>query len=101
MSINEAESNADLESEVFDRLKGMLVDVLGAEETKSPEIHRESRFKKDLEMSDNQVADFATRVSAQYGDRVNFNVWLAKKPLPKLLNLKVGEISEFIAQELQ
>jgi len=86
------------EEEVFKELYHILASLIGEEEAEILGIERESKFTADLMMDSIQIIAFAERVNALYGDRVNFTAWLSKKPLKTLMNLSVGDVSDFISK---
>jgi acyl carrier protein len=89
------------EEVVFEELHKILTGLIGEDEVKILGIERESEFTADLMMDSIQIIAFAERVNELYGDRVNFNRWLSRKPLKALMRLSVGDVSEYISKELK
>ena len=87
------------EIEVFEELRKILTELIGEDEAEILGIERESKFTADLMMDSIQIIAFAERINERYGDRVNFTAWLSKKPLKALMNLSVGDVSDFISKE--
>jgi acyl carrier protein len=85
---------------IFQELKKYLSEVLGEDVLDFIEVKRESSFIKDLEMDSIQLVAFGELVSDSYGGAVDFAGWLSKIPIHKLLGLKVGDVSAFIAETL-
>ena len=85
---------------IFQELKKFLTEVLGEDVMEFIEVKRESSFIKDLEMDSIQVVAFGELVSDNFGEDVDFAGWLSGIPIHKLLGLKVGDVSAFIAESL-
>jgi acyl carrier protein len=85
---------------VFPQLKTVIEEVIGADAAEFFEITRESAFVEDLEMDSIQVVQFAESVNDLYGDQVDFITWLSQKPFDELLELRVGDISSYIENNL-
>jgi acyl carrier protein len=83
---------------VFEDLRKILIELIGEDEADILGISRGSRFTADLMMDSIQIISFAERVNELYGGRVNFTRWLSKKPLKTLMNLSVGDVSDFISK---
>ena len=85
--------------DVFEALKEMLTEILGADFVEIVGIQRDSTFTRDLEMDSITIAAFAERVNHRYGDHANLVAWISKQPLRKLIALTVGDVADFIGKE--
>ena len=86
----------DLHSEILNTLAGFIKDVIGEEWADNIQVTPETSFNLDLEMESIEVVEFAEKVKLHYGDRVDFVGWLSGMELDQIINLKVGEVVEYI-----
>ena len=89
----------DKKNKIYQTLKQFIVDIIGADVADEIEIIPASTFTKDLEMDSIEIVSFAEKVKAKYGDSVDFVTWFSSMDLDDLVNLKLGDIINFIANE--
>jgi acyl carrier protein len=82
--------------EILNTLAGFIKEVIGNEWIEDTEITLDSSFSVDLEMESIEIVEFAEKVKLYYGDKVDFVKWLSKMELDRIINLKVGEVVEYI-----
>jgi len=89
----------DNENNIFLALKQFIIDIIGADVAEEIEITPASTFTKDLEMDSIEIVAFAEKVKTKYGDGVDFAAWFSNMDLDDLVNLKLDDIINFIANE--
>lgn len=82
---------------VFDQLKKFISDIIGADVVAQIGITRDSTFTKDLEMDSIEIVSFAEKVKGKYGREADFIAWLSGMEFQDLLNLTVGQVTDYIA----
>lgn len=85
------------EEAVFDQLKQYIADIIGKDVVNQIGVTRESTFTKDLEMDSIEIVSFAEKVKGKYGREAEFISWLSNMEFQDLLNLSVGQVTEYIA----
>ncbi|HUP19568.1 MAG TPA: acyl carrier protein, partial [Gemmatimonadota bacterium] len=63
-------------------------------------ITRETAFNGDLELESLEFVALAERLQETYGERVDFVGWLSGQSLDQIVEMKVGELVDFIDQSL-
>ncbi|OGL44305.1 MAG: acyl carrier protein [Candidatus Schekmanbacteria bacterium RBG_13_48_7] len=81
---------------ILDNLTKFIKEVIGEEWIEGIEITSETSFSNDLEMESIEIVEFAEKVKLHYDDDVDFVGWLSKMELDQIINLKVGEVVEYI-----
>jgi acyl carrier protein len=87
--------------EVFDQLKTFASGIIGDDVVDIVGFHRESEFVNDFEMDSIKIVAFAEMVNQRYGKHVDFMKWMARKSLWRMTRLTVGEVTDFISEELR
>ncbi|MDR0571101.1 MAG: acyl carrier protein [Clostridiales Family XIII bacterium] len=83
--------------QVFEELKSILGEIMGQDVVDIIGVTPDSEFVRDLEMDSIKIIAFSERVNARFGERVDFMAWLSKKPIRKLIRLRVGDVADVIA----
>jgi len=83
---------------VLEEVTRMLREVIGEQWAVDFPITAETSFSKDLELESIEFVALAEQITERYGKRVNLAAWLATMDLEQILELRVGQLVEFIAQ---
>lgn len=75
---------------------GMIRDVIGEEWAEERPIGMDTAFNRDLELESIEFVALAERMQERYGDTVDFPGWLAGMELEQIIELRVGDVVEFI-----
>lgn len=86
-------------TQIYQVLKQFIIDIIGEDVAEEIEITPKSAFTKDLEMDSIEIVAFAEKVKAKYGDGIDFTTWLSEMDLDDLINLKIEDIINYIADE--
>lgn len=84
---------------IFLELRQFIVDIIGADVADEIDINPTSTFTSDLEMDSIEIVAFAEKVKAKYGEGIDFTTWLSEMDLNDLVNLKIEDIINYIANE--
>lgn len=76
-------------------IAGMLAEVLGDEMIEEP-VTPETSFADDLELESIELVQLAELVQARWGDRVDFNGWIAGQSIDEIISLKVGDLVAYV-----
>lgn len=96
MSVGPSDGGVESREEVLARVREMLVDVIGEDYLLDVEIAETTSFENDLELESVEFVALAERLAAHYGESVDFVSWLAELELEEIIDLKVGDVVEFI-----
>lgn len=89
------------EKEVFEKVKLMLTDVIGAEFIEEYTVEPDSTLTGDLEMESIEIVELSEKIKKHFGEAVEFNKHLAKLSLDELVNLSIKDIVNYIEECLQ
>jgi acyl carrier protein len=89
---------ADVEAEVIAEVARMVREVIGESWVEDAPIDMTTSFAHDLELESIEFVALAERLKARYGAGVDFAGWLAGMELRQIIELKVGELVEFIVR---
>lgn len=64
------------------------------------EIGPQTRFNEDLEIESIEFVKIADAIMAKFGGGVDIVGWLSGKTIHELINLRVGDVSQYIAARL-
>lgn len=88
----------------FDDVSTVLIDTLaglvGAAYVEEMEVGPDTRFEADLELESMEIAELAEQLMARYGDQVDFVAWFADMEMDQLVDLSIGDVTEFIVGSL-
>ena len=85
-------------SAVLDRLAGILREVIGEAWAEDVTIGPETSFNRDLELESIEFVTLSERLQNEYGKQVDFAGWLADMELDQIINLRVGQVVDYISQ---
>ena len=74
----------------------LIQEVIGEDWDLEEEITLETTFSEDLELESIEFVALAEKMQESFGDDVDFVSWLSEKELDEVINLKVGDVVEFI-----
>ena len=74
----------------------LIQEVIGEDWDLEEEITLETTFSDDLELESIEFVALAEKMQTTFGDDVNFVAWLSEKELDEVIDLKVGDVVEFI-----
>jgi len=74
----------------------LIAEVIGDQYVLDQPITLATSFSRDLELESIEFVSLAEKLRDHYGDEVNFAAWLSNKGLEEIVQLKVGDLVEFI-----
>lgn len=84
------------EANTLREISGLIQEVVGEHWTFDEPITMETSFNDDLELESIEFVALAERLSAKYGEGVDFAGWLSDKTFEEIVELKVGDVVEFV-----
>ena len=87
-------------SDTLQSIGDIIRDVVGEEWIREVPITRDTAFNKDLELESLEFVALAERLQQEYGDRVDFVGWLSSQDLDQIVEMKVGDLVDFIDRSL-
>lgn len=85
-----------MRDEVLITLAALIRAVIGEPWAEDVPITFDTSFNRDLELESIEFVALAERLQMEFGSRVDFGAWLADKELDEIVNLRVGEVVDFI-----
>ncbi len=82
--------------DILDTLAGFIREVIGEAWADEVDIRMEASFSDDLELESIEFVALAEKLRDHYGEQVDFVSWLSEKELDQILQLKVGDVVEYI-----
>jgi acyl carrier protein len=89
------------EDAVLVYVKGQLGAVIGDPELLHTDITMDTTFGSDLELESIEFVALAERLRTEFGARVNFVAFLAKKLVDDMVSLRVGDVVRYVVSCLQ
>jgi len=77
-------------------IAGLIHEVIGEDWDLEEEITLETTFSEDLELESIEFVALAEKMQAAFGEKADFVGWLSEKELDEVIELKVGDVVEFI-----
>ena len=74
--------------------------IIGDPELLHTEITKNTTFGGDLELESIEFVALADRLRTEFGERVNFVTFLAKKQVDDMVALTVGDVVRYVATSL-
>jgi acyl carrier protein len=87
------------EETILEEVAALLRDIIGEEYVLDLEIGMDTSFA-DLELESIEFVTLADRLTATYGAKVDFVGFLSVKDVDQVINMKVGEVVEYIVGAL-
>ncbi len=88
------------EEKILEQVATLLREVIGEEYVLDLQITLETSFNEDLELESIEFVTLADRLTATYGTRVDFVGFLSEKDVDQVINMKVGEVVDYISTSL-
>jgi len=76
----------------------MIRDVIGEDWVEEVPIEMNTSFARDLELESIEFVALAEQLKAKFGKGVDFASWLGSMELEQILQLRVGQLVEFIVR---
>ena len=83
--------------EILKQVHLILAEVMD-EDPQEIEVELETSFQNDLELESIEMVALGDSLRVYYGDDLNFASWLTQFSLEEILELKVGDLVEWIEQ---
>jgi acyl carrier protein len=83
---------------VLSEVARMVRDVIGEEWVEEVPITMTTSFARDLELESIEFVALAEQLKERFGRSVDFAGWLAGMELNQVIELKVGELVDFIVR---
>ena len=64
------------------------------------EITAETSFNNDLELESIELVLIAEKIQQHFGQSIDFNRWLSSFNLDQMIELTVGQLTEFVDQQI-
>jgi acyl carrier protein len=87
-------------SDTLQAIGDIIRDVVGEEWIQEVPITRDTAFNQDLELESLEFVALAERLQQEYGARVDFVGWLSSQDLDQIVEMKVGDLVDFIDRSL-
>lgn len=81
--------------DTLNALAAMIAEVMD-EDLEDLEISRETSFSDDLELESIEFVALAELVQAKWGEKVDFNAWIAGKSIDEVISLSVGDLVAYV-----
>ena len=85
------------QQQILDRLIQFIAEVIGEEFVSELHITPDSSFTKDLEMDSIEIVAFSEKVKTDFGKSIDFTGWLSGMDVDEIINLRIGDIVQYIA----
>jgi acyl carrier protein len=92
------EPDSELGQQILQDVRATIVDVIGEDYLLDIPIDMNTAFEADLELESIEFVALAERLQERYGDRVDFVSWIAGLELVELVDLRVGQLVDFIVR---
>lgn len=90
-------STADATREqILEEIAGMIREVIGEEWADETEIDLDTSFGADLELESIEIVALGEKIQARWPS-VDFATWLTGMQLEEIVELRVGQLVDFIA----
>ncbi|WP_394828395.1 hypothetical protein [Pendulispora albinea] len=93
-----SEANPITYENVLADVGSMIRGVIGEDWAEEIPIEMETSFSKDLELESIEFVALAEQLKARFGKGVDFAGWLGSMELEQILQLRVGQLVEFIVR---
>ncbi len=88
----------DAATEILAEVAHMVREVIGEAWVEDVPIGMGTSFAHDLELESIEFVALAEKLKGRYGGAVDFAGWLSGMELKQIIELKVGELVEFIVR---
>ena len=84
------------QQEILVVIAGFIREVIGEDAEDIP-IAMETSFADDLEIESIEIVALAEKIQERWGEELDFAGWLSSKELDEIIQLRVGDLVEYIA----
>jgi acyl carrier protein len=84
------------QTEVFNKIKELLAEVIGGTFIEEYDVNMDSTLTGDLEMESIEIVELSEKIKRFYGEQIGINDWMAKMSLEELVDLSIKDIVTFI-----
>jgi acyl carrier protein len=88
------------DDEVLSEVARLVREVIGEDWAEDVPITMGTSFARDLELESIEFVSLAERLKERFGRSLDIAGWLAGMELNQIIELKVGELVEFIVRSL-
>lgn len=81
---------------ILDEIAAMIRDVIGEEWADETHIDRDTSFGADLELESIEIVALGEKIQARWPE-VDFATWLTSMQLEEIVELRVGQLVDYIA----
>lgn len=85
-----------LSTTILTTIAGFIREIIGEDYVEDIDIDPETTFADDLEMESIEIVEFAEKIREYYGDSVDFARWISGMELDDIINLTIGEVTDYI-----
>jgi acyl carrier protein len=85
--------------DVLDVVAALLRDVVGEDWIADVDITPELTFSRDLELESVELVELAERLQERYGERIDLAGWLSNREIEELVELRVGDVVDYITTQ--
>jgi acyl carrier protein len=93
--------NSMMPDQILTDVRAILVEIIGPEYALGLDIGMTTSIAADLELESIEFVKLATKLGERYGEHVDFVAFLADKTLNEIIDLRVGDVVNHIADCLQ
>ena len=86
----------DTRGDTLQTIGEIIREVVGEEWIQETAITRDTAFNRDLELESLEFVALAERIQERYGSQVDFVGWLSGQSLDQIIEMKVGDLVDFI-----
>jgi acyl carrier protein len=83
--------------EIVDTIAGMVREVIGEDYALDMDIGPDSSFSTDIEIESIEFVALGELLQQRYGEKIDLVGWFGELELDQIIDLRVGELAEFIA----
>jgi acyl carrier protein len=89
------------QEQVFERIRGMLVQLLDEYGIADTEVTLTASFHDDLEFESIDLVTLGGMLQSEYGEAVNLAEFLSEKDLDQVIALRVEDLVGFVVDRLR
>ena len=85
-------------TQVLEQLSVILREIIGEGWADDVAITPDTTFNRDLELESIEFVTLSERLRDVYGPKLDFAGWLADMELDQIINLRVGQVVDFVVK---
>ena len=94
------ENPGDRRTEIRNTVVGLIDDIVGGVDLLGVEITDDTSFHEDLQLESIDLVTLAGKLTEVYGPRVNLAEHLAELDLDEVIELRIGDIVDYVLGRL-